>query len=161
MIKKIIQIALGIVIGLLISIVLNVFAYQTGEHTNEKVDGDFYVTGDAHVVGTISAGTVDVSNVKISVAEDTIVSGAIDYLSFYMSVLGEGGANDNLDTISGGDEGDVVNVFPTDSGSNITLQDGSGNIELGSLPNCSLQARGDIAILYKVDSTWELIACLN
>jgi ABC-type molybdate transport system substrate-binding protein len=159
--KKLIYISIGIIIGILLSIwKINVDAYQTGKYKDEVVDGDFYVAGNAEIVGTISAGTVDVSNVKISVVNDTIETGEIDYLSFYMSVLGEGGSNDYLNTINGGEEGDVINIFPTDSNSNVTLTE-NGNIDLGDLPNCNLNAKGDKAELYKKDSIWELIACLN
>ena len=164
-IKKIIPntlilICIVIIIFLLCKIVIQVFAYQTGTHTDEAVAGDFYVAGNAEIAGTLQAGTFDISEASISVTSATISSGSVSYLSFYMSILGEGGSNDNLDTISGGEVGDVINIFPSNTNSNITLTE-NGNIELGDLSNCALKSKGTLATLYKVDSTWELIACLN
>jgi hypothetical protein len=45
-------------------------------------------------------------------------------------VLGEGDAADNVDSITGGVEGDIIVIRP--AGYAITLKDGTGNLVLGA-----------------------------
>lgn len=102
------------------------------------------------ISGTLSLGS---SFVNIS-------NGQINYSAFYMSVLGEYGNNDDLDTINGGNDGDVLNIFPTNSNSDIKLRHGVGNLNLGGV-DCNLKSIGTKAELRKSDSEWKLIICLN
>jgi len=119
-----------------------------------KVDGDANITGNLEVSGIMSV------TLSLGCAHANISSGNITYSAFYMSVLGEGGSNDDLDNIEGGSEGDVINIFPTDSGSDIKLKHGTGNLDLDGA-DCDLKSLGTKAELRKKDSIWKLIVCLN
>ena len=58
----------------------------------------------------------------------TISSGAITYAGHYTSISGEGGSADTLTTINGGVQGDKILL--DQAGQVITIEDGSGNIQL-------------------------------
>lgn len=60
----------------------------------------------------------------------TIASGVVTITQGYHKIAGEGAADDDLETISGGVEGMVIILRP--SGNVITLKDGVDNLELGS-----------------------------
>jgi hypothetical protein len=58
----------------------------------------------------------------------TISSGAITYAGYYTIISGEGASNDTLTTINGGSQGDKILI--DQAGQVITIEDGSGNIQL-------------------------------
>ena len=71
------------------------------------------------------------SNIALGVAGAiTVDAGVIIKGQTYHKVLGEGSAEDEIDTIDGGAEGDIIILRP--DGYAITLKDGTGNIILGA-----------------------------
>jgi len=89
---------------------------------------------DNAVLGTnLDAGGNDVQNVgsidtdlaSIDGTTETISSGDIPYSSSYIQVNGEGGAEDDLETISGGSDGDLVILTRADN-DNITVVTNAG-----------------------------------
>lgn len=147
------------------------FTLCEGNNYVDCIDGDFYTYGDMEVNNSyvnndmVVGGDFEVSGImtgtlSLGCSHVNITGGNITYDTFYMSVLGEGGANDDLVYINGGNEGDVINIILTDSASDITLIHGTGNLDLNGA-NCALKALGTKAELRKVDSTWKIIVCLN
>ena len=113
-----------------------------GYSNEEKIAGDINITGV-------------IKNFKTEVIQETISSGVLAYQSYYMSVMGEGGVNDDIDTISGGEDGYMLFLFPASAGVNITLKNGTGNLDIGG--NISMNQAGDIVLLRKVGSSWKLV----
>jgi hypothetical protein len=85
----------------------------------------------------------------------TIATGAVTATQAYHKLAGEGAAADDLDTISGGSEGDVLFIRP--NGQAITLKDGTGNLDLNG--DILLNSDDDhIALIYGSDSAWHPVA---
>ena len=83
-----------------------------------------------------------------------IAAGAVTVTQAYHKIAGEGAANDNLDTISGGSEGMVIILRA--NGNVITLRDGIGNLDLDC--NIILAADTDhVALVYGSDTNWHLL----
>ena len=71
------------------------------------------------------------TNIALGAAEAVSVeSGVIIRTQTYHKVLGEGDAVDNVDSIMGGVEGDIIIIRP--AGYTITLKDCTGNLVLGA-----------------------------
>lgn len=127
---------------------------------NDDIEAQsIYANENIVVVGNLDVSGVMTGTLSLGCDKVNISGGNITYSAFYMSVLGEGGIADNLVNINGGSEGDVINIFPTDSGSDITLVDGTGNLNLGA--NCVLKSIGTKAELRKNNGGWNLIICLT
>ena len=71
------------------------------------------------------------TNIALGAAEAVTVDGGVIIRNqTYHKVLGEGDAADNVDSITGGVEGDIIIIRP--AGYAITLKDGTGNLMLGA-----------------------------
>lgn len=82
----------------------------------------------------------------------TIASGAITVTKSYHRVSGEGAANDDLTTINGGAEGDILVLRRNTQ--TITVKDATGNILLTG-GDCVLNASGFVLVLLNYDgSNW-------
>lgn len=88
----------------------------------------------------------------------TISSGAITISGdeAYFKVSGEGAAADDLVTINGGTDGDVI-ILAYD-GEAITLKDGTGNLELGDWGDLVLDTAGNVVMLRFDGSSWVLVS---
>jgi hypothetical protein len=115
-------------------------------------------TADA-LIGTLStAGALGVvgrltSNGFLSVGSFsslTIASGAITVTKSYHRVGGEGAASDDLVTINGTSQGDIV--FIRRNAETITVKDATGNLLLNG-GDCVLDASGKIIQLMNIDGT--------
>ncbi|MBX4215920.1 hypothetical protein KW797_03150 [Candidatus Parcubacteria bacterium] len=74
----------------------------------------------------------------------------------YLSIDTEGGAaSDDLDTIAGGNEGDVLFVEAADSARTIVLKDGAGNIACAGGADISLGHADDLAMLLFDGTKWK------
>jgi hypothetical protein len=130
--------------------------------TNPDDDGDFTKMTEVMRLnrsGLTIDGSIDVDSLMVKGTDATISSGEITYETSYMTILGEGGISDELDTINGGEENTVLNIIPQSSASDIKLKDSTGNLNLGA--DCNLKAIGHKAELIKNSSGWDLIVCLN
>lgn len=81
----------------------------------------------------------------------TVSSGEITVTQSYHKVAGEGAAADDIDTISGGTEGQVITIRP--NGQIITLKNGTGNLTLGR--DVILKTDNyHISLIYTADNVW-------
>lgn len=85
----------------------------------------------------------------------TVSGGIITKTQAYHKVAGESAAADDIDTISGGAEGEVLIIRP--NGQAITLKDGTGNLDLNG--DILLSTDDDhIALVYGSDSAWHPVS---
>jgi hypothetical protein len=117
--------------------------------------------GPGNTAGIASlAGTarVTLSGKSIALANShTIASGAVTIVSNNIVLDTESAAaSDDLDTISGGVEGDRIVLRITNSGRNVVIKDGTGNIQCGS--DRTLDTTSDIAELLNTGSGWLLLS---
>ena len=84
----------------------------------------------------------------------TISGGIITVTQGYHKIAGEGAADDELNTISGGLEGMIIFLRPNVNV--ITLKDGIGNLTLGG--DIVLATDADhVALIYATDTKWHLL----
>lgn len=74
----------------------------------------------------------------------------------FFKVSGEGAAADDLVTVNGGTDGDII-ILAYD-GEAITLKDGTGNLDLGDYGDLVLDAVGNIAWIRYDGTNWVLLA---
>lgn len=86
----------------------------------------------------------------------TIASGAITATKSYVVLAGEGATTDDLDTISGGTEGDIVVLRTTTGSYTITIKDGTGNLNLNG--DFAMDSNKDIITLIYDGSSWDEIS---
>ncbi|WP_139015891.1 hypothetical protein [Ensifer aridi] len=90
----------------------------------------------------------------------TIAAGAVTVTTGFHRVDTEGGAaTDDLDTINGGTEGQILVIKSTAGTKDVTLKDGTGNLILAG--DMLLDTTSDTITLIKVGSTWQEIARSN
>lgn len=106
--------------------------------------------------GNLTVSGIITGSLRSESSNMIIDGGEIDFTTHYMGILGESGENDDLDIINGGFDGALLTLFPTNSDSDITLKDGTGNLNLNGADK-TLKHLGDILILIKKDSTWKLV----
>lgn len=89
--------------------------------------------------------------------EVTISSGSVAYSngqSFYrIDTEGDAGT-DNLDTISGGNEGDIIILILEAAGRVTTLKHGTGNIALGGGTDAAIASDGSITLVKTAGGDW-------
>lgn len=110
--------------------------------------------------GQIDAKLASTDATKLNFAaatELTISSGSVTITQSAHTVDGEGDANDDLDTISGGTEGDLVVLYPENSARDITLKHATGNIVTGDGNDYTIPDNG-LVVLYYDGSNWRLVA---
>lgn len=74
----------------------------------------------------------------------------------YYSVDTEGAASsDNLDTISNGNEGDLILIKAANAARTVVIKDGTGNIKTNGSSDLSLDNTEDLALLHYDGSTWK------
>lgn len=92
----------------------------------------------------------------------TIASGEITYSGAYMVIDTEGAASsDDLETINGGSDGDILILKMEDSSRNIVVKNGSGNILNSRSPDDIIlgRTRDSILLIYNGrTSQWEVVA---
>jgi hypothetical protein len=86
----------------------------------------------------------------------TINAGAVTMTQGYHKIAGEGAAADDLDTISGGSEGDVIIIRA--NGQVITLKDAVDNLDLDGVDIVLYTDDEHIALIYGDDSNWHPIS---
>lgn len=91
----------------------------------------------------------------------TIASGAITVTKSFVLVDTEGGAStDDLTTINGGNQGDILILMAADTSHDVVLKDGSGTAGAINLSgDFTMDSDRDVVILIKaVDDEWYLIS---
>jgi hypothetical protein len=89
-----------------------------------------------------------------------IVNGAVTITGSFHQIDTESlSSSDNLDTINGGAEGDVLILRAVDDGRTVVVRDNQGNCRLSS--NCSLNHSHDTVTLLFNGSVWLELARSN
>jgi len=112
------------------------------------------VTGNATISGTTTLTGPLIFDRSVL----TIASAAITVTKTYHTIIGEGSANDDLDIINGGAQGQLL-ILQSDAGNVITLRDhstagGSGNIKVTSGSRAIDQTKTDTVTLIFNGSHW-------
>ena len=82
----------------------------------------------------------------------TIAGGIVTRVRSNHRLAGQGGAADDLDTINGGVEGDLLILRASNSAVTITLKDGTGNIRMPA--DMTLDHADDVELLYFDGTNW-------
>jgi hypothetical protein len=88
----------------------------------------------------------------------TILNGGIEKLgkfSYYSVDTESAAASDNLDTISGANEGDLIFIKAANSARTVVIRDGQGNILTKGGASLSLDNTDDLAILFYDGTAWK------
>jgi hypothetical protein len=108
-------------------------------------------------------GNLDVAGFINLGAEEGLVisSGAVTATKSLIQLNNESGAaTDDLDTINGGSDGDILIVMSATSGQDPTLKDGTGNMRLAG--DCTLSTSQDtIGLIYRGSFWYELFRSDN
>lgn len=87
----------------------------------------------------------------------TISAGVISVSTSFVSVNTEDGdPTDDLDTINGGNPGDILILVATDTDNSVVLKDGTGNLALNG--DLTLDDTADTAVLIYHGSAWRELA---
>ncbi len=124
---------------------------------NIATDGELTVDGDLHAMATLNIGHILRLGTPVNA---NIQDGVIPFLATRMAVNGENGQSDELHTITGGNDGDILLLQQRYSSADITLKDATGNINMRKLGEVSLGVQGDSVILLYDESRQEWIALL-
>ena len=87
----------------------------------------------------------------------TISGGAISLnksFSYFLVDTESAASSDNLDTISGGNEGDVIYIKAASSARTVVIRDGQGNILTNGGSSLSLTHADDLAMLFYDGTNW-------
>lgn len=87
----------------------------------------------------------------------TIASGVISLVPgfSYYKVTVQSGATDDLDTINGGNEGDLIFLKAASDTADVVLRDGTGNIITEGGVNLTLDDLDDLALLHFDGTAWK------
>ncbi len=103
-----------------------------------------------------ASAVADLRKLNFNAASElTISSGAITITQSLHRVDGEGDAADDLATINGGTEGDLLILYPENAARNITLKHGTGNIVVDTGADYTIPDNG-LAILIRDASNWRI-----
>lgn len=168
-----------VIISLLVLIFFISFVYAWADHERESgynqflnysmgdmvvhevlIKKDLNVSNNVYIDGNLEVDGLMTGTLSLGYHEENVSDGNISYHAFYLGVLGEGGGNDDVDNIIGGVKGDVINIFPIDSSSDIKLKHGTGNLDLDG-SDCDLKSTGTKAELRKTNGNWKIVVCLN
>jgi len=87
----------------------------------------------------------------------TILNNEIPYTGAYMVIDTEGGAaTDDLATINGGNDGDILILRSTDNARNITIKHLGGNIRTDTQEDVTLDLSSDIVTFQFRGSSWDM-----
>lgn len=116
-----------------------------------RSDGTIVVTQGRFVVN----GLMNLDN-----STATIASGVITATRSFMTIDTQGGAaTDDLDTINGGSEGDILVLISTNNARDITVKDFTGNIQLNG--DFLMDTTGDTLTLIKSSTNWKELSRSN
>ncbi len=102
---------------------------QQDQYYKVIYDGTDFVLNNPEIIDNLKSNNLIVNNkLNTQLKTATISSGAITYAGYYTIISGEGASNDTLTTINGGSQGDKILL--DQGGQVITIEDGTGNIQL-------------------------------
>jgi len=119
-------------------------------------DDDVFVEGTLEVDGASRFDGDTVINATANLGSDselTISGGVITATKSFHNVDTEGdGASDDLDTINGGTEGDILTIVANNAGRSVVVKNGTGNIVCGG--DHTLDNTGDTFIAIYDGTNW-------
>lgn len=89
----------------------------------------------------------------ITIASGVITIGA-NY-SYFVIDTEAAAASDDLDTISGANEGDLIFIKAANAARTVVLKDGTGNIKTNGSADLSLDNSDDLAVLHFDGTSWK------
>lgn len=107
---------------------------------------------DASAGITVSDGFLSVD----THTNKTVASGAITATKSFHKLGGEGGVADDLDTINGGSDGDILVLMTLSSSVNITAKDGTGNLRLAGGDFIMTTSQDTLVLIYSSGAWFEL-----
>lgn len=117
----------------------------------KNISGDKFILLNPEIVDNLKSNNLIINN-KLNTKQNpaTISSGAITYTGAYMAVFTEGGASqDDLATINGGSDGDILIIKQANDAQDITFKHAGGNINLTNGIEFSLRnIRDRITLMY-------------
>lgn len=124
--------------------------------------GDISLTGDLGINGNIDSDIVKSNFLKLDTSTDlTISSGEITITQSFHKIVNESDAStDSIDTINGGNDGDILFISKYDSSKSLVLNHNTGNI--WNVYGFDLSVKNDKAILlFYHDSYWYTIGAFE
>jgi hypothetical protein len=126
----------------------------------KNISGDKFILLNPEIIDNLKSNDLTINN-KLNTQSNsaTISAGAITYTSSYTYLIGEGSADDNLDTINGGTAGDRILLKPQTG--TITIRDNDlsgGNITLIRNSTRTLQFTVDTVELIYDGGFWLEVA---
>lgn len=122
---------------------------NTNFDTYARYDGTAFRLTSPNEIGNLNVA----NKVNFASTSETISSGAFTYSSAYTALAAEGGVDDDLVTINGGSQGDIL-VIQRAAPGNITIKSGTGNIVLRNGTDRVLSVAGDTIALVKDNTNW-------
>lgn len=102
-----------------------------------------------------------ISNRRISAGAAqpiTIAAGAITLsqnFSYFVLDTESAAASDDLDTINGGNVGDIIFIEAANAARTVVIKDGTGNIKTNGSVDLSLDNSDDLAMLFYTGTSWK------
>lgn len=123
------------------------------------VAGTMTVAGDLNVTGDMALAGLVLSNLDLGTATElTISGGAVTKTQSYHTIDTQGdAASDDLDTISGGADGELLLVRPASAARTVVLKHNTGNLFNPAGEDVSLAEATDTALYAFHSSKWNLI----
>ena len=117
------------------------------------VESDFSAATWVKYIGNDAS----ITNLSKAATELTISSGAVTKTQLSHTIDGESDADDDLDTINGGTNGDFLLIFPENAARNITIKHGTGNIITGDGEDFTIPDDGMVWLYYD-GTNWRITA---
>jgi len=124
-------------------------------------NGDEYVKRNLNVKGKTKSRVTAKDLIFEKGPELTIDSGAITTINSFHTVDVESSSSDNLDTINGGSNGQILILKPASASRTIVIRHDEGNIITSDGSNFSMNDGNDTAVLFKDDSKWFVLVTIN
>lgn len=151
----------------------DIFLIANGATIGNYANDDFYVSLLArdNGVGKVEVARLEsdaeprfchtrpVNLLGADASELTISSGAVTITAGVHMVDTEGdAASDDLDTVNGGRTGDILVIVPANAARTVVAKHGTGNLNLSSGADFTMDEDDDFLVLLLIGSTWQEIS---
>lgn len=147
---------------LIIYLVVTCFALFAGYQTVKawETSGGLEVIRGEILGGNLNANNKEITNLKAltfyAASELTISSDAITVTQAVHTLDGAGDVDDDLVTINGGNDEEIILLRPANAARNITLKHGIGNIVIGTGSDYIIPDNGMVFLQYD-GSNWRMV----
>ena len=148
---------------LIIYLVVTCFALFAGYQVVKawETSGGLEVIRGEILGGNLNANNKEITNLKAltfyAASELTVAAGAITVTQAVHTVDGASDLDDDLVTISGGNDEELLLLRPENAARNITLKHGTGNIIMGNAADYIIPDNGMVLLQYD-GSNWRLVS---